>query len=176
MIGLGRRRQQVYFPPVNHPTSVPTAATKRALYSQARQQISGLVAGEPDRVARMAGIVAVLHGLLPHFFWTGFYRVSGAELVIGPYQGTPACGRIGWRRGVCGTAWATGQSQLVADVHAFPGHIACDSRSASEVVVPARDADGRVVAVLDVDALVAGAFDAVDREELEGIFTSWGEV
>ena len=176
MIRLGRRRRRVYFPPVNNPTSVPTTAEKRVLYTQARQRIAALVADEPDRIARMAGIVAVLHGLLPHFFWTGFYRVSGGGLVIGPYQGTPGCGRIGWGRGVCGTAWATGQSQLVADVHAFPGHIACDARSASEVVVPARDAQGRVVAVLDVDGLVAGAFDEVDREELEGILKDWGEV
>jgi len=161
---------------VNIPTSVPTAAEKRALYAQARQRIGTLVAGEPDRLARMAGIVAVLHGLLPHFYWTGFYRVSGGSLVIGPYQGTPGCGRIGWGRGVCGSAWATGQSQLVADVHAFPGHIACDARSASEVVLPARDACGRVVAVLDVDGLVTGAFDEVDREELEAILASWGEV
>ena len=77
---------------------------------------------------------------------------------------------------MCGTVWATGQSQVVADVHAFPGHIACDARSASEVVVPVFDADGRVVAVLDVDGLVAGAFDEVDREELEGILANWGEV
>ena len=172
--GLGQRCRPVYFPPVNNQTSVPTTEEKRALYAQARRQIGALVAGEPDRVARMAGVVAVLHGLLPHFFWTGFYRVSGGGLVIGPYQGTPGCGRIGWGRGVCGTAWATGQSQLVADVHAFPGHIACDACSASEVVVPARDARGRVVAVLDVDGLVAGAFDVVDREELVGILAHWG--
>ncbi len=165
----------MYFPLVNNQTRVPTAEEKRRLYAQARQRVATLVGTEPDRVARMAGIVAVLHGLLPHYFWTGFYRVSGGSLVIGPYQGTPGCGRIGWGRGVCGTAWATGQSQVVADVHAFPGHIACDSRSASEVVVPAFDAGGRVVAVLDVDGLVAGAFDEVDREELEGILANWGE-
>ena len=155
---------------------VPTADEKRGWYAVAGQRIAGLVAGEPDRTARMAGIVAVLHGLLPHYFWTGFYRVSGDSLVIGPYQGTPGCGRIGWGRGVCGTAWATGQTQVVTDVHAFPGHIACDGRSASEMVVPVCDRRGRVVAVLDVDALVIGAFDEVDREAVERIFENWGEV
>ncbi len=154
---------------MNDNSSMPTEQEKRGLYAAAGQRIAGLLAGEPDRIARMAGIVAVLHELLPHFFWTGFYRVSGDCLVIGPYQGTPGCGRIGWGRGVCGTAWASGQTQVVPDVHAFPGHIACDGRSASEIVVPVRDARGRVVAVFDVDALSVGAFDEVDREELERI-------
>jgi len=166
----------VYFHRVNNEIRVPTAEEKRELYAQAGLRIGGLVADEPDRVARMAGIAAVLHGLMPHFYWTGFYRVSGGSLVIGPYQGTPGCARIGWGRGVCGTAWATGATQVVADVHEFPGHIACDARSASEVVVPLRDAQGRVVAVLDVDGLVAAAFDEVDRAELEGILANWGEV
>lgn len=160
---------------MNDDPRVPTEQEKRGFYAEAGRRIAGLVADEPDRIARMAGIVAVLHGLLPHYFWTGFYRVSGGGLVIGPYQGTPGCGRIGWGRGVCGAAWATGQTQVVADVHAFPGHIACDGRSASEIVVPVRDAQGRVVAVFDVDALVPGAFDEVDREELERIFENWGE-
>ncbi len=119
----------------------------------------------------MAGFVAVLHGKMPHFDWTGFYRVSGGELVIGPYQGTPGCGRIPWGRGVCGTAWATGETQLVPDVHAFEGHIACDSRSESEIVVPVRDSAGRVVAVFDVDSFRAGSFDEVDREELEELLS-----
>lgn len=148
---------------------VPGAEEKRALYREAEERIAALVGGEPDRVAWMAGVVAVLHGIMPHFFWTGFYRVVGGGLVIGPYQGTPGCVRIGWGRGVCGTAWATGLTQVVADVHAFPGHIACDARSASEIVVPLRDARGTVIAVLDVDALVTGAFDEVDRDGLERI-------
>ncbi|MCX6877779.1 MAG: GAF domain-containing protein [Verrucomicrobia bacterium] len=173
--GLGTGVRQEYFQGVNDEIRVPTAAEKRGLYAEAGWRIGGLVAGEPDRIARMAGIVAVLHGLLPHFYWTGFYRVSGAALVIGPYQGTPGCARIAWGKGVCGTAWASGQTQVVADVHAFPGHLACDARSASEIVVPGRDAQGRVVAVLDVDSLVAGAFDEIDREALEGIMADWGE-
>jgi len=148
---------------------VPGEEEKRRLYAEAAVRSRGLLDGEPDGVARMAGMVAVLHGVMPHYFWTGFYRVCGAVLVIGPYQGTPGCGRIGWGRGVCGTAWASGETQVVADVHAFPGHIACEARSASEIVVPVRDAAGRVVAVLDVDGLEVGAFDEVDRAELEAL-------
>ena len=117
----------------------------------------------------MAGVVAVLHGEMPHYFWTGFYRLVGAELVIGPYQGTPGCSRIAWGRGVCGTAWRTGQTQIVPDVHAFPGHIACDAASKSEIVVPVKDGAGRVIAVLDVDSTVKGAFGAVDAAALESI-------
>lgn len=148
---------------------LPDSEEKRRLYAEAKLAVGGLLVGEPDRTARMAGMVAVLHGMMPHFDWTGFYRVSGGELVIGPYQGTPGCGRIGWGRGVCGTAWATGETQVVPDVHAFPGHIACDARSASEIVVPVRDAAGRVVAVFDVDSFRAGVFDGADREGLEAL-------
>nr|WP_226895424.1 GAF domain-containing protein [Luteolibacter marinus] len=94
-------------------------------------------------------------------------------MVIGPYQGTPGCLRIGWGKGVCGTAWATGETQVVADVHAFPGHIACDSRAESEIVVPVKDARGTVEAVFDVDSTEKAAFDEVDREALEEIFSRW---
>jgi GAF domain-containing protein len=148
---------------------IPDSNEKTRLYAEAEMRISGLIEDEPDSVARMAGVVAVLHGLMPHFFWTGFYRVVGGGLVIGPYQGTPGCARIAWGRGVCGTAWKTGESQVVADVHAFPGHIACDARSESEIVVPVRDPRGRVIAVFDVDSEELGAFDEVDREWLERI-------
>jgi GAF domain-containing protein len=106
---------------------------------------------------------------MPHFFWTGFYRVVGGQLVIGPYQGTPGCSRIGWGRGVCGAAWKAGRSLCVPDVHAFPGHIACDAASASEIVVPVAGLDGRVTAVLDVDSTLPAAFDEVDRQGLEGV-------
>jgi L-methionine (R)-S-oxide reductase len=160
---------------MNGDSRVPDGPEKQLLYAEAARRIRGLTAGEPDRIARMAGIAAVLHGLMPHYFWTGFYRVVGGALVIGPYQGTPGCGRICWGRGVCGTAWASGQTQVVADVHAFPGHIACDSRSASEIVVPVRDAAGRIVAVFDVDSLEPAAFDEVDRVALEALFGDWGE-
>jgi L-methionine (R)-S-oxide reductase len=154
---------------------VPGTEEKQGLYADAEVKICGLISEEPDRIARMAGIVAVLHGLMPHYFWTGFYRVSGAGLVIGPYQGSPGCARICWGRGVCGTAWATGESQVVPDVHAFPGHIACDSRSESEIVIPVRDAGGGIVAVFDVDSACAAAFDESDRVALERIFRNWGE-
>lgn len=152
---------------------IPDASEKRSLYGEARRRIEGLLEGEPDRIARMAGLVAVLHGLMPHYFWTGFYRVVGAELVIGPYQGTPGCGRIGWGKGVCGAAWRSGESQLVPDVHGFPGHIACDARSLSEVVVPVKDGAGRVIAVLDVDCAEVDGFTAVDVQELEGLVRRW---
>jgi len=147
---------------------IPDSAEKTRLYSDAETRISGLIDGEPDGVARMAGVVAVLHGLMPHFFWTGFYRVVGGELVIGPYQGSPGCARIGWGRGVCGTAWKTEEAQVVEDVHAFPGHIACDAKSRSEIVVPVVR-NGRVVAVFDVDSEKLGAFDEIDQEWLERI-------
>ena len=130
-------------------------------------------AGEPDAIARMATAACILHEAMPHAFWTGFYRVSGGSLVIGPYQGTPGCLRIGWGRGVCGAAWQTGESQVVADVHGFPGHIACDSRAESEIVVPVKDARGSVIAVFDVDSTEKAAFDDVDREALEEIFAEW---
>lgn len=146
---------------------IPAPEEKHRSYEDVEQKARGLLGGEVDQVARMAGLVALLHGAMPHFYWTGFYRVVGAELVIGPYQGTPGCGRIGWGRGVCGTAWKTGEPQVVADVHDFPGHIACDARSRSEVVVPVLDAAGRVIAVLDVDSDLPGAFDVADAVALE---------
>jgi len=149
---------------------IPTPEEKRTRYQEARQKLHALWAGEPDSIARMASAACILHEAMPHAFWTGFYRVVGSELVIGPYQGTLGCLRIGWGRGVCGTAWATGETQVVPDVHAFPGHIACDSRAESEIVVPVRDARGAVIAVFDVDSAEKGAFDEVDRGELEGLF------
>ena len=116
-------------------------------------------------------IVAVLHHRLPHAFWTGFYRVCGDELRAGPYQGTPACLRIRRGSGVCGTAWAENRTLVVDDVEAFPGHIACDSRSRSEIVVPWRDAGGNVTAVLDIDSDLPAAFCDEDRRALERLAT-----
>ncbi|WP_367873651.1 GAF domain-containing protein [Luteolibacter sp. Populi] len=152
---------------------IPSAEEKRARYATARAQMTALWAGEPDTIARMAAAACILHEAMPHAFWTGFYRVVGAGLVIGPYQGTPGCSRIAWGRGVCGTAWASGETQVVADVHEFPGHIACDSRAESEIVVPVKDRRGTVIAVFDVDSAEKGAFDEVDREELEAIFAGF---
>lgn len=155
------------------PVMIPDAAEKRARYAAARERLHALWAGEPDAIARMAGAACILHEAMPHAFWTGFYRVVGGGLVIGPYQGTPGCSRIGWGKGVCGTAWASGETQVVPDVHAFPGHIACDGRAESEIVVPVKDGRGTVVAVFDVDSAEKAAFDEVDREELERIFAGW---
>ena len=155
---------------------IPDAAEKKARYAAARERLHALWAGEPDTIARMAGAACVLHEAMPPGVWAGFYRVVGGQLVIGPYQGTPGCSRIGWGKGVCGTAWATGETQVVADVHEFPGHIACDSRAESEIVVPVRDGRGTVIAVFDVDSTEKGAFDEVDRVELEAIFAGWAAV
>ncbi|MGE9269781.1 MAG: GAF domain-containing protein [Verrucomicrobiales bacterium] len=150
---------------------IPTNKEKEKLYADAALRIEGLVTGETDPIARMAGAVSVLHHGLPHYFWTGFYRVVGNELVVGPYQGTPACGRIWWGKGVCGTAWKDGVTQVVEDVHAFEGHIACDASSESEIVVPVRDVEGKVIAVLDVDSQEKGAFNEIDQVWLEKIVT-----
>ena len=147
-------------------------ADKAARYAEVADEIAAVLEGEPDRVARMATVASMLNDAFEHFFWTGFYVVDpakGDELVVGPYQGTLGCLRIAFGRGVCGAAAATRQTQVVPDVHAFPGHIACDSRSASEIVVPVLDASGGLIAVLDVDATEKGAFDAVDAEALEAL-------
>ena len=145
-------------------------ADKAERYAEVEEEILAVLDGEPDRVARMATVASMLADAFPAFFWTGFYVVDPAradELVVGPYQGTLGCLRIPFGRGVCGAAAASRTTQVVEDVHAFPGHIACDSRSASEIVVPVSDADGRLIAVLDVDATEKGAFDAVDAAALE---------
>ncbi|OJU09739.1 MAG: diguanylate phosphodiesterase [Caulobacterales bacterium 68-7] len=137
-------------------------------------EIASVLEGETDRTARMATVASMLANSFDHFFWTGFYVVDprkGDELVVGPYQGTLGCLRIAFGRGVCGTAAAKRQTQLVPDVHAFPGHIACDGRSQSEVVVPVFDADGGLIAVLDVDSDRPAAFDAIDVEGLERILS-----
>lgn len=145
-------------------------ADKAARYAEVEQEILAVLDGEPNLTARMATVSSMLADAFEDFFWTGFYVVDPdkeAELVVGPYQGTLGCLRIPFARGVCGAAARTGQTQIVADVHAFPGHIACDSRSASEIVVPVKDASGRLIAVFDVDATRPNAFDAVDAEALE---------
>lgn len=146
---------------------IPDAAEKQSLYGEATAKLRGLLDGETDDLAIMASVAAVLHDTMPHYFWTGFYRVVGNELVIGPYQGTPACLRIAQGRGVCGRAWETDETQVVEDVHAFPGHITCDARSESEIVVPWRNATGEVIAVLDVDSTLKSAFDELDQAALE---------
>ena len=152
---------------MSKPVRVPGGEEKRCLYAEAHERVLRAVGGERDVVARMATTVAVLHGMMPHYYWTGFYRVIGGELVIGPYQGTPACLRIALGRGVCGMAWETGVTQVVGNVDEVPNHIACDARSASEIVVPVTGPAGGVTVLLDVDSCEPGAFDAVDRAGLE---------
>jgi L-methionine (R)-S-oxide reductase len=146
------------------------ADEKDARYRLLREQIEATLEGETDLLAAMTSVVCILHNGLPHYFWTGFYRRVGADrLLVGPYQGTLGCLHIAFSRGVCGTAAARGETLVVDDVHAFPGHIACDAASASEIVVPVRDAAGQVIAVLDVDSTLPAAFDDVDRRHLEAI-------
>ena len=147
---------------------------KQAKYALLYQQVSALIEGETDRVAIMANVVAAIHETMG-FFWTGFYRVvqqpEKSELLLGPFQGPVACMHIGYGRGVCGTAWKEGKTIVVSDVEQFPGHIACSSLSRSEIVVPLFDAQGTVVAVLDIDSKELNTFDDTDREGLEKILT-----
>lgn len=145
---------------------------KPALYAHLLQQLEGLLHGERDWVANAANASSLLWHTLPDLNWVGFYFLRpgqhGEELVVGPFQGKPACVRISLGRGVCGTAAATGSTQVVPDVHAFPGHIACDAASRSEVVVPLFHA-GRVVGVLDLDSPLPERFDAADAAGLEQV-------
>jgi L-methionine (R)-S-oxide reductase len=138
------------------------AADSATLYSDLASALGGLVAGEPDPIANMANAAALIWESLPDLNWAGFYRNIGGELVLGPFQGRPACIRIAFGSGVCGTAAATLQPQRVEDVSAFPGHIACDSASASELVVPIVR-DGKLIAVLDLDSPRTGRFTSEDE-------------
>jgi len=142
----------------------PKAESYRELVAAA----DALTAGEADGVANMANVAALVWQLVPELNWAGFYRAIGGELVLGPFCGKPACIRIPFGQGVCGTAAATGKTQLVADVHAFPGHIACDAASRSELVVPVWR-EGAVIAVLDLDAPRLGRFDEADRAGFEAL-------
>jgi L-methionine (R)-S-oxide reductase len=149
---------------------LPVAKAER--YASVAQEIAAVLDGEPNVVARMATVASMLAASFDHFFWTGFYVVDPdkrEELVVGPYQGTLGCLRIAFGQGVCGAAARSRQTLVVDDVHAFPGHIACDSRSVSEIVVPVVDAEGRLIAVFDVDSETPAAFDSIDVEWLEGI-------
>ena len=141
---------------------------KSAQYGLIARQIAALLEGETDAIAKMANVAAVLHESFG-FWWTGFYRVAGEELILGPFQGPVACMHIPFGKGVCGTAWARNESVVVPDVEAFPGHIACSSASRSEIVVPVHGPDGAVVAVLDIDSDRLTTFDETDRVWLEKI-------
>ncbi|WP_417460395.1 GAF domain-containing protein [Kordiimonas sp.] len=150
--------------------------SKSDIYAEVAAQIDVVLDGEPDQTARMATVSCLLSLAFPDsYFWTGFYVVDPQrenELVVGPYQGTLGCLRIPFGRGVCGTAAAERVTQVVADVHAVPNHIACDSRSKSEIVVPVFDQAGTLIAVFDVDSTEKGTFDDVDKEWLERILNN----
>jgi L-methionine (R)-S-oxide reductase len=146
------------------------AAAKDERYREVAASIEAAIAPERDLLASMATIVCLLHNAFPYYFWTGFYRrVGPARLLVGPYQGTMGCLEIEFGRGVCGACAARGETIVVPDVHAFPGHIACDAASASEIVVPVRDARGELIAVLDIDSTLLAAFDYTDQRWLEQI-------
>ena len=138
------------------------AADKAVMYRDLASALRGLVTGEPDAVANMANAAALIWETLPELNWAGFYRNVGGELVVGPFQGRPACIRIKFGDGVCGIAAESRQVQRVDDVHAFPGHIACDGASNSELVVPIVR-DGELIAVLDLDSPTQARFDAEDE-------------
>jgi GAF domain-containing protein len=146
---------------------LPQSGTKEEIYQALLPQVEALISGEQDLVANLANIAAALREAFG-FFWVGFYVVQGQELVLGPFQGPIACTRIAYGRGVCGTAWKELKTQLVPDVEAFPGHIACSSASKSEIVVPAFQ-NGEVFLVLDVDSDQLDNFDAVDQRYLEAL-------
>jgi L-methionine (R)-S-oxide reductase len=138
------------------------------LYSELAEELAALIAGEPDLVANSANMAALVYHALPDLNWAGFYFAQGRELVLGPFQGKPACVRIAWGKGVCGAAAARQSAIVVPDVEAFPGHIACDAASRSELVVPLVAA-GRVVGVFDLDSPVPARFDEADRGGVEGL-------
>lgn len=147
--------------------SLPTGS-KPEIYRELVEQARGLLAGERDRTALAANFSALVYHALPDLNWAGFYFYDGAELVVGPFQGKPACVRIALGRGVCGTAAVTRRTQLVADVHAFPGHIACDAASQSEIVVPLYAGD-RLIGVWDVDSPRIERFDHEDQAGMEAL-------
>lgn len=144
-----------------------TGESKAARYARVLAQVHDLTAKTADPIARMATIAALLHHKMTGFSWTGFYLLRAGDLVVGPYQGLVACIVLQRRTGVCWAGIDRNEPVIVPDVHAFPGHIACDSRSRSEVVVPMRATDGRVVGVLDVDSTEPAWFDEVDARGLE---------
>lgn len=148
--------------------SIDTNAPKSDMYRELVKSADALTTGETDGVANMSNIAALLWEFLPDVNWTGFYRVVDGELVLGPFQGKAACIRIPFGRGVCGAAAQTGETQLVEDVHAFPGHIACDANSASELVVPVMR-NGQVIAVVDLDSPSRGRFDHDDALGIESL-------
>ena len=158
-------------------TSAPDRSTDKAeAYADARRRIDALLEGETDWIAAMATVACELHQSFDHYDWTGFYRAVGDDhLIVGPYQGPHGCLHIDFDRGVCGAAARTRETQLWPDVSEAPDHIACQSSTQSEVVVPIVTPDDRLLGVLDVDSDTLGAFDATDREHLEPLCRALGE-
>ena len=144
------------------------SGSKPEQYDQLLRQVHGLLHGERDRIANAANLSALVYHALPELNWVGFYFFDGSELVVGPFQGLPACVRIPLDKGVCGAAASTRKTQRVADVNAFPGHIACDSASRSELVVPLYDGDA-LIGVFDIDSPVPGRFDGDDQVGMEAL-------
>ncbi len=157
-------------------TAALDTSSKPALYASLLQQISAVLDGIDDPVATMASTACLIHEALEVASWTGFYRVVAPELLrVGPYQGPLGCLEIPFDRGVCGAAARSGKTQLVEDVDAFPGHVACDASARSEIVLPVHDRQGQLVAVLDIDSHQPGAFDAEDQRGLEAIVARLSE-
>lgn len=148
--------------------TAPIAATKLELYQELRSQLTSLLEGEPDRIANAANTAALLYHAMPDVNWVGFYFLKGSDLVLGPFQGKPACVRIPLGKGVCGVAGERRESVVVPDVNAFPGHIACDAASRSELVVPLVK-HVALVGVLDLDSPTLGRFDEADRAGCESL-------
>lgn len=140
---------------------------KEQVYQEAIDQINALLKDENHLILKMASINCILRENLPYYFWTGFYLVHNGELIVGPYQGTLGCLHIPFGKGVCGMAAKVRQTQIVPDVNEFPGHIACDGRSQSEIVVPVFDTDNNLIAVFDVDSTERNSFDEIDKKYLE---------
>ena len=156
-------------------TSGSLSGSKPEQYEQLLAQARALVHGERDRIANAANLSALVYHALPQLNWVGFYFFDGTELVVGPFQGLPACVRIPLDKGVCGAAASSRQTQRIADVHAFPGHIACDSASNSELVVPLVSSKGDLIGVFDLDSPVQDRFDVEDQHGLEAIARAFVE-
>ena len=150
-------------------SAIALTGSKPEQYAQLLQQAQALLHGERDRIANAANLSALVYHALPDLNWAGFYFFDGTELVVGPFQGLPACVRIPLDKGVCGAAARTRQTQRIEDVHAFPGHIACDSASNSELVVPLVTADGALLGVFDLDSPLPARFSVEDQQGLEAI-------
>ena len=156
-------------------TATALSGSKPEQYAELLGQVRALLHGERDRIANAANLSALVYHALPSLNWVGFYFFDGRELVVGPFQGQPACVRIPLDKGVCGAAASTGQTQRVADVNAFAGHIACDSASRSEVVVPLLLGDGSLLGVFDIDSPESDRFDADDQRGVEAIARAFME-